>query len=73
MFHNPDRCNNAISVMVLWDVVVVISTTSGHFEWASITIKYILFWKGPVCTRCQGLLGHSQGRKGATAGEFFTD
>ena len=32
--------------MVLWDVVVVILTTSGHLEWASITIKYILFWKG---------------------------
>ena len=62
--------------MVLWDVVMVILTTSGHFEWASITIKHILFWKGPaksMCTSCQGLLDHSQGCKGTTAGEFFTN
>ena len=32
--------------MILWDVVAVISITSGNLEWASITIKNILFWKG---------------------------
>ena len=52
-------------------VVLIISTTSGHIECASTTIKKLFPRKGPAKSmwiRFQGLVGHAQGCRGATVG-----
>ena len=54
-----------------WLVVVFISTTSGHFEWASTSTKNILPLNGlakSTYIRCHGRNGHTHGWSGATAG-----
>ena len=55
---------------------VLQSNTSGHFEWASTTMKYIFPKKGPaksIWIRCQGLEGQIHVWSGATGGACFTD
>ena len=56
-------------------VVFVISKTSGHFEWASTAMKYILSMNGPaksIWTLCQGFKGQVQGWSGVLDGACFT-
>ena len=60
--------------IVFVDVVVFISTISGHFEWASTNTKNILSRNGPaksMCTLSHGEEGHSQGCNGAMASIFW--
>ena len=61
--------------IVFVDVVVYISTSAGHFEWASTkTKKNILIRNGPaksMCTLSYGEECHSQGCNGAMADIFW--
>ena len=74
---NPYLANRWRRMDIVFDVVVwAISKNSGHFEWASIARKNILFRNGPaksMCTCCQGFAGQVQGCKGANGGACFTD
>ena len=56
-------------------VVVVISTTSGHLEWASMTLKSMRPWKGPAKSMwilVHGKFGHNHGCRGAAGGNALT-
>ena len=56
------------------DVVVVILTTSGHFEWESNFIKNMAPKKGPaksMWTLSYGFVGHSHAFSGALFGAFW--
>ena len=62
------------STIVLSAVVVIIGITSGHFEWASTTIRYDLSMNGPAkstCKRCQGRDGQVHGCRVDGAGLFL--
>ena len=62
--------------MVLEAVVEVISNTSGHFEWVSIMIIYILPYSGPaksIWTLDQGFGGQIHGFNGHFSGDGLTD
>ena len=71
----PKRCLSTCYSMVFAAVVLAISKTSGHFEWASTTTKYEVPKHGPAkltWTLCQGRDGHIHRCKGATAGACLT-
>ena len=59
----------------LYEVVLDMVITSGHFECASTTVRKVLPRKGPAkftWRRFHGASGQTHGRSGATAGEDFT-
>ena len=53
-------------------VVLFISTTSGHFEWLSVTTRNIFLFFSSKSTRtlCQGRVAQGHGMRGVTVGTF---
>ena len=68
----PNDANSCLNTLITFEVVVVvISMTSDHFEWASTAIKNILSRNGPaksMWTHCHGRAGQIHGWSGAAAG-----
>ncbi len=69
----PYAANNfRNSLMVAEDVVVLISMTSGHFEWASTTISRVRPLNGPAKSTWMRREGQTHGCMGATGGALLT-